>query len=434
MTKRLLSTAVVCVILAAALLDAGCSKSDSSTNPAGAVITVTGKVVNASNLPVAGVPVLIGTLPSVVTDASGNFSIPNVTAPYTITVVDGIQKIGLVYLGLTRSDPTLSFFSIVISSTQTASLSGTVSGGAGFPAPALHSQSAAFVSPEVAASTSVNSATGAYGPYSVNWNGASTTTGTIHALQWQVDGTGFPVTFKGYGSKASVALSNGGTFAGQNVVMSPIVTTSVAGSVTVPAGYTIGTRSVIVSLGTSGGIQILNDGTGTGSFTYNVPNVSGATLRITAQGTKAPSILSSAFRVGVALNATGVAVTVPAAPEYSLPVAAATGVNTTTDFAWTALVNGVHYVIFTGPAGQPRYQVVTTGNTAKIPNLSTVGLALPTSAAYTWAILAIGPFTSIDQAAGTTGLFGGLSGSATADGYLTATGVLGSPRTFTTAP
>jgi hypothetical protein len=429
--KVSLAIAVVLAFTGAVLLTPGCGKNDAGTNPASSIITVTGKVVGPTGQPVIGIPVFVGTLPSVVSDVNGGFTIPNVTTPYTITAVDGLQKMGIVFIGLTRSDPVLTFFLTPSGTALSATVSGTISGGASYPEPASHKTLVAFVSPEIASGTTVNTTTGTY-TTSPSWFGPTTTTGTIHALQWQFDAGNLPVTFKGYGTKASVALSNSGVFAAQNIAMSPISQSSVSGSVTPPVGYTVSSKSVVVSLGTTGGITILSDATSTTTFTYNTPNVPSATLRLSAVASKSP-YQASAFKVGVPVNGTNQAITIPAAPEYSLPIAAATGVTDTTRFAWTAFANGVHLVLFSGGAGQPVYQVVTSETSTKIPKLNSVGLVLPAAAAYSWRIIGIAPFSSIDQAAG-AGLFSGILAGATVDGAFGTAGFSGGARTFTTAP
>jgi hypothetical protein len=432
MLKHVSLVATVVLALAGTLLvGSGCNKDDSGSTGVGSVITVSGKVVGPTGQPVVGIPVFVGTSPSVVSDASGNFTIPNVTTPYTITAVDGLQKIGIVFIGLTRSDPVLTFFLTPSGTSLTATLSGTISGGANFPEPVNHKTITAFVSPEVAATSTASTVTGIYN-ISPNWFGPTTTTGTLHALQWQFDANGLPVTYKGYGTKTGIALSNGGTFGSQNVAMSPIAPLNVSGSVVPPAGYTVTSKSAVVLLGTAGGITIVTDPTATTTFTYNTPTIAGATLRLQGAATKSP-YQSAAFKIGVPLNGTGQTITIPASPEYSLPVAAATGVTTNTDFAWTAFAGGVHLVLFTGGAGQPSYQVVTAATTAKIPNLTSVGLPLPAAAGYSWRIIGISPFASIDQAAG-AGLFSGIVAGATVDGAFGLAGFSGGARTFTTAP
>ena len=110
MRKRtlLLFLAASSIALTMALLISACSKSSSSpTGPGlGAIISVTGKVIGLDNQPIASVPVLVTGLPSVNTDANGNFTIPNVTTPYSIVVVDG-ANFGLTHVPTATAAPSM---------------------------------------------------------------------------------------------------------------------------------------------------------------------------------------------------------------------------------------------------------------------------------------------------------------------------------------
>jgi len=393
-------------------------------------ITVSGKVVGINLQPAASVPVVISGQAPVTTDANGNFTVSGVTTPYDATVVVGAQKLGLVYKGLTRSDPTLFFFNFTPGTNNTATLSGTISGGDGFPQPATDRSNVVFGSPEASRTFTPNTTTGAYGPSSVTWFGPASTTGTIYALQWQVDGAGLPVAYKGFGSKASVTLSNGGTFAGQNVTMGSVAGSSISGSVSTPSGYTLLSKSLSVNFATNAILGLLNDSTSATSFTYITPNISGATLQLQASAQKAAISTVLGFKPGLAANASGVSLTLPAGPELSLPVNAATGVTTSTNFTWTPFSGGVHLVLILGPAGQPKYYILTTGSNATIPDLTSLGLGLPTATNYSWAVYGFAPFASIDAAAGANGFLGGLTGSITGDTFVGVSGAF----TFTTAP
>jgi hypothetical protein len=399
------------------------------------VITVTGKVVGQNGQSVASVPVVISTLPSVTTDANGSFTIPNVTVPYNVTVVNATTQTALVYIGLTRADPTLTFVGLYPPFSSSATLSGTVNGGDGFPQQLSHLLGISFISPESDWAVIKNGPqNGAYS-LSPSWNGPITTTGIIHALQWQTDATTLlPIAYKGYGTKAGVTLSNGGTFSAQNVTVTPIAATNFSGTVTAQTGYTLGDRYVSTIFG-SQGLQILDDITvpsasSSATFNYITPNIAGATLRLSAYATKG-AVNVFGFKNGLAVNANGVTLALPAGPEYTLPVSAATGVTTSTIFSWTAMANGVYVVQFAGPAGKPKYQIVTSATTTTIPDLASLGLGLPPGSSYSWTILAVAPIGSIDAAASAIGLVGPLTRTGVTEGYICEEG---SARTFVTAP
>jgi hypothetical protein len=419
------------------LLPVACSKDDSGTNPTNAVITVSGKVVGYGGRAVASVPVVIGTLPTVTTDANGNFSIANVTVPYNITAVNPSSNTALVYTGLTRTDPTLTFIDLYLGFPSSATVSGTVTGGETYPQPLSHFLGVSFISPECDWTVLMNGPSSGLFSLKPSWNGPVTTSGIIHALAWQTDATTvLPISYKGYGTRTGVALSNGGTFSAQNVVVSPIATTNFSGAVSAQAGYVLSNRYVDMVFGTAG-MQIISDATipstpTSTTFNYLMPNITGATLTLSAVATKG-LITVSGFKKGFAINASGVTLALPAGPEYTLPVTAATGVTTATTFSWTAMANAVYLIQFTGPAGKPRYQIVTSATTATIPNLTSLGLGLPANASYIWTIRSFAPFGSIDAAASANVGLGLLTISGATEGYAVDTGS-GSPRTFITAP
>jgi len=397
-------------------------------------INVSGKVIDLR--PVADASVVItygGTNISTTTNASGVFSVSGITPPYDATVVSGNRSI--TYKGLTRPDPTLVFLDptlvfpwVVLDASNSASLSGTVSGGAGFPQPANHRTRVAFGSPEVMLyTTAINTDTGEYKMEVIRWSGPTTTTGNIRALQWQFDGNNLPTDYTGYG-ELNVTLSDGGTFANQNVTMSGVSEATISGSVALPAGYNLVSKRMAVGFADRSFIDVLDEDLGAStSFTYTTPNVPGATIQmqITARNAAGTSVLTA--KPGLAVNATDVSIRLPAGSDLIQPPDAATGVNNSTTFSYTPFSGGVHIVVFDGPGTNPDYAVVTTAASTTIPDLTSLGLGLPKSTDYSWRVVGVAPFATVDAAAGPGGwlaVFGG-----TAESSLTT-----STRTFKTAP
>ena len=420
--------------LSLGIMFTSCSKSDSSTGPGtggtGSTITVAGKIIGINNQPVSGVPVVVAGIPSVNTDANGAFSIAGVTTPYSITVIDGANKQALVYRGLTRSDPTLMFFGATPGAAHSGTIAGKIYPATNYPEPAGRRTRVAFVTPEVITTVTATGATGVYN-MSVNWNGPTPTNGTIYGLQWDYDAiTGLPTAYRGYGFLSAVSLAQGSALSNVNDTLSVVTPTNLSGSVTVASGYTLAYKSVSLRVGGNGSIQLFQDPTASGTYTYVTPSITGVTLHLLAAATKSGSGSAFAFKTNLAPNASGVSVSVPQAPELSLPVDAATGVRTSTPFSWTPFTGGVHLLLINGPAGQPRYMVLTAAVGDSIPNLASAGLGLPSATTYSWAVYGFAPFASVDAAAGTTGFVGALTNTATTDGSY---GVSVS-RGFTTAP
>ncbi len=401
------------------------------TIAAPAAITVAGTVIGINLQPVASAPVVItsgSTNLSTTTNASGAFSVAGVTPPYDATVVTGGNR-SLTYKGLTRTDPTLIFLGVSPGASRSASLSGTVSGGAGFPEPANHVTKTAFGSPEALDNATAAPDTGAYNMGTVSWSGPTTTTGNIHALQWLFDATNFlPTDYKGYGQKLNVALSDGGAFASQNVTMSGVSEAAISGSVTLPAGYNLASKRMSVGFADGSLIEVLSDFGASANFTYTTPNVTGATIQMRIATVNAAGTRVVTTKPGLAVNATGVSITLPAGSDLSLPPNAATNVNNSTTFSYTPFSGGVHFVVFDGPGANPDYVVVTAAASTTIPNLSSVGLGLPPSKVYSWNVQGAAPFASVDAAAGPGGWLAVFLG--TAEGSRTAS----TNRSFTTAP
>lgn len=395
-------------------------------------ITVSGKVRDNDLQPVASAPVVItsGAFTATTTSsANGDFSVVGVPTPYDATVVASASKRAAIYKGLTRPDPTLIFLGLTPPTTNSATISGTISGGAGFPEPANHVTRVRFGSPETTNQATANTATGTYtmGP---SWNGPATTTGTLHALQWQRDAASLPTQYKGYGNKQNVALSNGGVFANQNIAMTPVVNASLSGNVTVASGQTLVSKEVLVVFDANTRISLLRELTAPAGFTYTVPSIAGATLMLRAAVEKAGANEVVAIKIGLAANATNVNLTMPAGPELTLPVNAATNINNTTSFSWSSFSGGVHAASFDGPAGQPDYVVFSAGTDTTIPNLSALGMGLPPATSYQWQVYGFAPFANIDAVAGPTGYVNVFEGTSATDSSVGITAI----RTFTTAP
>lgn len=415
--------------LSLALLLAACSKSSSPTGPgSGGVITVTGKVIGVNGQPVASVPVLVTGLPSVNTDANGNFTIGNVTTPYTVSVVDGANRRALVYRGLTRTDPTLFWFGATPGTQRHATVSGTLTP---WTAPGSGTQARiGFASPDAFGEATVTLATGNFSIVN-NWYGPTATTGTLYALVWSYDANGLPVTYSRFGKRSGVSLLDGTTNANQNDTIGVAQTAQLTGTISVPAGYTLSEKALYAVFESKVGLPLLVDGTSTPNFTYNTPNVPGAALSLVTVASNGTGDFVETFMSGIAVAQTGVATTIPTAPELSLPVNNATGVTTSTPFSWTPLSGGIQIISFSpSVAGQPSFTVFTAASSDSIPNLASAGLPLPSSAAYNWRVQGVAPFASMDAAAGS----GGPLGFVTSPYSFTGSYGSSAARNFTTAP
>ncbi len=402
----------------------GCKNDPSSATGVPATITVTGTVITGNQLPASNAPVVITGRPATVTDANGHFTVTDVAVPYDVTVVSSIQRRSITYRGLSRSDPTLTIVLVYVSPTNSAVTSGTVSGGVGYPQPSTRNTAVSFSSPEITRSTTAYTSTSASGAFSltVGWDGTSTSTGVFRALQWFVV-AGIPGDFDGYGEKAGVALTAGGSIAGQSIAMTAVTAENITGTITVPAGFVIANKSLSVVFPDNAMIPLGQDNGAGASFTYVVPAITGATISLEVATSKGAAI-SYAKQTGILPGSNGISITLPDAASPILPVSGATNVSTTTPFSWNPVPSVVYVMVVFGLPGSQEYWVITEGNSGTIPDLTALGLGLPKGASGSWSVRTFGPFANIDAAAATAGL--------SSQGY--ATNAVSDSRAFTTAP
>ena len=361
-------------------------------------ITVEGKVVDGVLRPIAGAAVKVGSQ-NAVSDSNGQFSISNVTPPYDLTVtVMSPTKVGVLFQGLGRADPT-----ILVPGVHASQNSGMVSGNLTgvYPLGTISEKTViAWGSPEIPflpPTTDVNT-----DPYTLDltWVGPSSTTGTVHALQWQLDPNHLPTTYTGYGTTPSVTVTNSGT-TNADVAMSAPSASTIAGSITVPASFTIASKSFAIAFPDRAGIALGFDSTPSASFTYPFPAVSGGTATVRAEASLSGD--SSAIQLfGIAPGTTNLALNLPTPSTAILPADMAANVGTNTDFTWTSMSGTVYVLQIQGPSGAPSYYVITAATTARIPDLADQGLGLPAAGQYAWNVLAVGPWASVDEIAGPT--------------------------------
>jgi hypothetical protein len=399
--------------------------------PAPQQITVAGKVTDIFGGPLSSIAVKIGTQVAN-TNAQGQFSIPNVTTPYDVKVVQNTR--GYLFKGLTRADPNLQLVDFGgFLGTKSATINSQLSGGAGFANPASHRTVVTFGAPEGFGSTTLNPAGGPAYTVNAQWSGNDVVNGNLHALQWEFNASNVPINYKGYVTKTQ-SLTNGGTINSPTAdlaLSAGVAQADLTGNVTVPSGYTLSGNRHHVDWGTNQSAFLFSN-TAT-SFSYKTPNISN-TMTITSIANNPAVGDVYASKTGIAPNATNVSLTLPEASALSLPITAATGITTTTSFNWTAFSSGVHIVFYSG--GGRQYYVVTQANNTTIPDFSAEGLGLPAATNFNWQVVGMAPFASVDAATGPTGPLTDLF--KTAIFGLTPEGdgsyMVSLTRTFTTAP
>jgi hypothetical protein len=382
---------------------AGSSLNSSATitiNPGGA-ITVVGKVLDNSFIPFAGAKVTIGTK-STLSDVNGHFSLSGVDFPYDLTVtLTSPEKLGVLYKGLTRTDPTILVPESVAMAPNSGDVTGNLTGGDPLGM-ATETTMVAWGSPEIPFGKPSNPVFG--NPYSLNlfWPGPSSTTGTVHALQWEVDANALPTTYKGYGTRTGVTIINSGN-ANADIVMSPPATSTVAGTITIPASFNLDSTELALNFGDNSGISLGVDNSSSTSFSYPFPSGIGGTAMVTANASLSGTQVALSLS-GIAPGTTNAVLDIPSPSTAVLPPDVGMNVGTTTDFTWTSMTGAVYILSVFGPTGAPSYHVFTTATTARIPDLGSEGLGLPPATQYAWTVVGLGPASSVDALAGPTSI------------------------------
>ena len=220
---------------------------------------------------------------STTTDASGNFTFTTVAVPYDIVILQTAttqsspNKVASVYQQLTRTDPTLTDFSVTRSTNQSATLGGSLTGA--FPAPSGAATAVVFGSAEASAGNYFTSNPWSLG---VDWFGPASTTGAVHALQWTIDANGTLDSVLTHGVKTGVTLTNGGSVSNADVTLTAVTTQPVTGTISVPSGHTISERAVSLKFTDGAEFPLSDDAVTSASFAVPIPSGIGASARLFA--------------------------------------------------------------------------------------------------------------------------------------------------------
>jgi hypothetical protein len=393
-------------VSALSLLSLGCGGGGWHHGSA-ATLTLHGRVVSTSGDPYPNVPIwILDQSGFALTDSNGNFELAGVTAPYTLIAVDDSGQAATVYVRLTRPDPTI-WFQTASPYPFSAKVSGLVSGGTGFPQPATHATrfevDLGYSGGLISAANATTGAYDAFAPFS--WKGPSTTPISVTAAQYAKDAAGLPTTFTAAGFLDLPAVPDGAVLTSSNIAMAPVGTTTISGTYTMPPGYVMTGMSLSVQRSPLAGLNFPDDIVDDGAFALNGPTIAGATFAVQV-GAQSPDAGSFVFRRGLAAGATGLVLPLRPGSQLIFPIDGATGVDPTTTFAYTPAQDGVHLLNVFPTGSGVTYMIVTADTVATLPDLTAIGLPLPSSADYSWFLTHFAPFADIDDFAATGPPFG----------------------------
>lgn len=398
-------------------------------------ISVRGTVVGIDDAPAAGVTVAVPGRAPVTSDAGGGFGFDDVVAPYRITTYDASNRQALTYVSLTTDTPTLVVLGRPPGTQHDTSVYGTVQGGAGFPEPANHVTRVSLGAPGTRSHVRADPATGGFSLSPVVWFGEDTIGGSLHTLQWRHGSDDLPIEFTGYGARPITLRSAIAAYLAQDVSMTSIPSSALSGTTTVPPGYALATRTLSTWFADGARFSIARETSPAGPFWYVTPLIGSAEHVLAASATGPDGETSIAIRSGLDAFGSGVTLDVPVAAQVTRPPEGATGITTDSLFSWSTSGPRIHLVSFQGPPGEPTFRVLTDATSVQIPNLESLGMALPRGTPYTWQLTSLEPFDDID--ASTRPEDGLLSASPNSPFYLPVRDIgwaVAPTGTFTTAP
>jgi hypothetical protein len=452
----------------------------------GPLRTITGKVVNGAGQPLTATSLsgailnvqLLGSATKIAPDATGNFTLTDVPATYSLAVLISSQfgKSATVYQDLTRADPTLTILqgqfggSSSPAPTSSASLEGKITGGSGFNANSSVTTSLLLALPKAVSLffsggiSFVDPATGGYST-GTSWLGNGPVAATINALQFSTDINGKITAYSGYGQQAVTLTPQGPisvdpgqpiptpTTIKQDVALGAINAGNVNGTIAWPTGVTEPQYVTLTTLLFPGSNQSKLDlfkpngtvpslTTAPAGYDQLVPQITGAkfiqmvAIHEKSNGGVLGALVKSAVwklvTPGIASN-----LAVPAPIGLATPVNGANQISRNTSFSWSTYSGGVHILSVAGPAqsqNQTQVQVITSKSSTTVPDLG-ADFAWSKDSNYSWRAEAVGPYSSIDAATDAGGLILPLSNGGSGPPVLSDASYAGSAvRLFTTAP
>lgn len=391
-------------VLALLLVAGGCGGGGSDPL---APVTVNGTVLfqrtwGDVSHPAVGFTVEVVGHPMVTTDGSGRFTVANVARPYTVILIDNAQPGAYVYVGLTLPDPVLQGPRPPSPVQYDGQVSGTVTGGSGFPTPASHVTRVALGQTERRGMGTfpASAADGSFGPTTVVWGTGTSLTITAAALQWERDVADVPIAFHGFGT-ALVGVADGATTNVADLPMAGVSDATVSGTISTPAGYGVTSSAVEIELDDGPFFEVSMGTQPAGSFSTAAPVLSAATiqLRFRVYGPAGESV--QLWRT-VQPGTTGLALQSPEGVMQTDPPDGVTIDPYAVSFRADGPSGAAYRAWYSPDFPAPGPYLVLTMPDAEwmLPDLSAYGVNLAANTTYVWEVEALGPASVDDLCSG----------------------------------
>lgn len=323
-------------------------------------------------------------------DAQGRFTLGPVLPPYTakVTLPSGETH---TFVGLTRADPTLRVLTTTGSALTPVSISGTLSGGTGFPNPAGTLTQVVYTS--AAGNLGGAGLLGGQGPgYTVYTEQVNETAlgGTLDALQWEAintDTSSVPVTYRGY--VRTPVGAPGQTLSGKALALAPVGQSVLSGVVQPTAGMAVTAKGLGIHVNARGGFALAKDTSSATNFSYPVPVHAdfqgGYVLSLAAQhAASGGAVLMNRPHLDAAQTVT---FALPTPPVLTAPAHNSTGAVSVLQWA-PGTLQAPLFVVRYQASGEPSH-FVYTGQTA-------YPVSLAPGKAHGWNLIAYAGFATPD--------------------------------------
>lgn len=364
----------------------------SATNPGGG--PVKGRVVDYYRHAIEGVTVRLGDQ-AVKTDAEGRFSIENAPATYDVTLNinnSGARTFWRVE-GLTRRDPTLQVYSALPRRSGEAMMEVK---NVTFPLPAEQRIAMRWDSPDGGWGTDLKSERLEY--LSPSWVGPATSTGTAHALLFEVAGT--PELPTRYLSHSSVPVtmqdSKEISFA-FDLAAKNIGNAAISGTIT---GQSFNRANrVYARFSDNVSLELLSDWSSTDSFSYVVPSLPNVTFTVAVedQNNFRGTGKTAVYVDNVAAGQTGIGLTLPKISTLNTPAPGKQNVDATTVFHWSGEAK-VFLLVARGIDTNSTIAVLTSKSETHLP-IADRDFLPPAGAAFGWLVQTHGDWANVDATA-----------------------------------
>lgn len=373
---------------------------------------IKGKVIDYFGNPVAEAVVACNDT-TTVSGSDGEFELPSVAeGAYSISVVvevervEGIERAGYLFVGLTRRNPTLQVVRGLPE--ERGDITRNVD-GVTFPLPSTEQIPFDFASSHGGLSGVLDSdgATSA-----AAWEGPSEVSGDVHAIRLERATTApqLPTEYLAHDSAPlAVAAGSETSFTLDLGSSGVLASDTISGTVT---GFGPGARrnQVFVRFIDDAAVQVVDHDMPEAAYEYLVPSIPNASITLAAmRGNLASPPYAVRYRDGIAPGVSGVDLDVPLPPTQVAPDHQAEGVNDTTVFSWTG--PDIVYMFYAKRMGVLEYYyVITTAKQITLPLAEPDFPALSAGTTYFWYVATHHEHATVDAA---TGPFGYLDGYCT---------------------